>query len=60
MAKDGGVAVWFQPLRLANAELLERHLYQVADAVIEASFIMAESKERPWRVGGVADLDLSI
>jgi hypothetical protein len=36
MAQDGEVAVWFQPLRLANAELLERHLYQVADAVIEA------------------------
>jgi hypothetical protein len=36
MAKDGEVAVWFQPLRLANAELLERHLYQVADTVIEA------------------------
>ena len=36
MAKAGEGAVWFQPLRLANAELLERHLYQVADAVIEA------------------------
>jgi hypothetical protein len=38
MAQDGEVAVWFQPLRLANAELLERHLYQVADAVIEALY----------------------
>jgi hypothetical protein len=27
---------------------------------LTGGFIMAESKERPWRVGGVADLDLSI
>ena len=27
---------------------------------LTGGFIMAESEERPWRVGGVADLDLSI
>ena len=38
MAKDGEEVPWVQPLPVSSHSYLGRHLYEVADTVIEAEF----------------------
>ena len=47
MAKDGEEAPWVQPLPASSHSYLGRHLYKVADTVIEAELHDLEIQPRP-------------